>query len=120
MNDNFKSAPLPAIEMVAAERIRQVRTEGHTREHDDSHVGGELMAAAACYLSAAMCITAPDDPRAAPATYEPPVVPYWPWEPEAYKPSMSDAVRNLVKAGALIVAEIERLQRAPASTGDTQ
>ncbi len=37
----------------------------------------------------------------------------WPedWEAEAWKPS-ADPVRNLVKAGALIAAEIDRLQRA--------
>lgn len=34
----------------------------------------------------------------------------WPWADDWYKPG--DARRNLVKAGALIVAEIERLDRA--------
>ena len=31
----------------------------------------------------------------------------WPWPPEFWKPS-DDPVRNLVKAGALIAAEIDR------------
>ena len=34
----------------------------------------------------------------------------WPWDHEWWKPS-DDPVRNLVKAGALIAAEIDRLQR---------
>lgn len=34
----------------------------------------------------------------------------WPWDKEWWKPS-KDQVRNLVKAGALIAAEIDRLQR---------
>lgn len=39
---------------------------------------------------------------------------YWPWEPGWWKPgkgnSYADRVRELVKAGALIAAEIDRLQ----------
>lgn len=36
---------------------------------------------------------------------------YWPrrWSPDWYKPT--NAIRDLVKAGALIAAEIDRLQR---------
>jgi hypothetical protein len=34
----------------------------------------------------------------------------WPWDPSWWKPS-PDPIRNLVKAGALIAAEIDRLQR---------
>ena len=37
----------------------------------------------------------------------------WPWEDNAWKPS-GDPVWNLVKAGALIAAEIDRLARAKA------
>jgi hypothetical protein len=33
----------------------------------------------------------------------------WPWAPELWKPA--NARRDLVKAGALILAEIERLDR---------
>jgi hypothetical protein len=35
---------------------------------------------------------------------------YWPWDQEWWKPS-DDPIRNLAKAGALIAAEIDRLQR---------
>jgi hypothetical protein len=42
----------------------------------------------------------------------------WPWDASWWKPS-NDPVRNLVKAGALIAAEIDRLQRAAASTDES-
>lgn len=41
----------------------------------------------------------------------------WPWDEEWWKPS-EDPVRNLVKAGALIAAEIDRLQRVDGGEGD--
>lgn len=98
--------------LIAAERQRQVSIEGWTPEHDAEHRAGELTSAALCYLSAALCVINPDDPRAAPTCYEPPVAPYWPWEPEAFKATFDDPLRSLIKAGALIAAEIDRLQAA--------
>lgn len=56
-----------------------------------------MAVAAACY------IMADDDPRAD-------VPELWPWPSEWWKPT--DVRRDLVKAGALILAEIERLDRA--------
>ena len=82
------------IELIAEERKRQVDEEGWTEEHDDQHTCGELKIAAACYT------TLSDHP--APS--------FWPWLIEWWKPS-GDPIRNLVKAGALIAAEIDRLQR---------
>jgi len=38
----------------------------------------------------------------------------WPWEASWWKPS-DDPIRNLAKAGALIAAEIDRLQRKQGS-----
>lgn len=85
---------------VLAERRRQVTAEGWTREHDDEHSDGSLAAAAACYA-----ITAGGDPRdEAPG--------FWPWDESWWKPGTER--RNLVKAGALILAEIERIDRAAA------
>lgn len=85
------------IELIAAERQRQVQQEGWSIEHDAMHVEGELRDAAICY--AMVC-----DPRAGEN-----VLGIWPWETIWWKPS-EDQVRNLVKAGALIAAEIDRLQ----------
>lgn len=97
-------------ELIAAERQRQIRAEGYMDEHDDKHTDGELTQAARCYLSS----------RAHTEFFEradrPPSL--WPWEREWWKPS-SDHVRNLVKAGALIAAEIDRLQRLTAGKDST-
>jgi hypothetical protein len=90
----------PAAQDVLAERARQVSAEGWTPEHDDEHSRGEMAAAAACY-----CV-GDADPRADVPTL-------WPWAPEWWKPGTER--RMLVKAGALILAELERLDRAAAS-----
>lgn len=90
-------------ELIAAERQRQIDAEGWTPDHDDEHGGGELADAAFVYL---WHVTT----RAFPTPGQPPRL-FWPWAPEWYKPS-DDPVRNLVKAGALIAAEIDRLERS--------
>ncbi len=75
---------------VMAERQRQIYKELWTTAHDDKYKDNELSRAAACY---ALGVTA-----------------YWPlkwqgwWKPTSRR-------RDLVKAGALILAEIERLDR---------
>lgn len=93
---------MSAIDDVAAERQRQKDVEGWTADHDDAHSGGEMALAAACYA-------APRFVGFAGAVFG--ALP-WPWERAWWKPR--DARRNLVKAGALIIAEIERLDRASA------
>ncbi|MGP1629956.1 MAG: hypothetical protein ACTS8S_00545 [Giesbergeria sp.] len=87
---------------VLAERQRQISAEGWTPEHDDEHYLGELSQAAACYASQAF------------GNYGLPT--YWPWAAKWWKPS-KDPRRNLIKAGALILAEIERMDRAARKQG---
>lgn len=85
---------------VLAERRRQVTAEGWTSESDDQYEDGELIDAAACYAQDSSlwnCIGEPPSD--------------WPWSDEWWKPS-KNMRRNLVKAGALILAEIERRDRA--------
>lgn len=84
---------------VLAERQRQISAEGWTLRHDDKYDMGQLSSAAGCYAMFTLAF--------------PPGVParYWPWSSEWWKRSQ-DQRRNLVKAGALILAEIERLDRA--------
>lgn len=95
------------IERIAAERQRQISIEGWTPEHDDAHVYGELLSAAYCYFWLARDIK------------QVPTQPYaWPWDRSWWKPS-ADPIRNLEKAGALIAAEIDRLQRVAAVCRDT-
>lgn len=87
----------PAILDVISERQRQRSVEGWTTEHDDAYQNNELADAAACYA-----IHANNQGFSTPA--------HWPWDPEWWK--QSGARRDLVKAGALILAEIERIDRA--------
>ncbi|EOA4330897.1 hypothetical protein ACH2GM_003135 [Pseudomonas aeruginosa] len=93
---------------VQAERRRQVEAEGWTPEHDDGHSHGQMARAAACYALAGS--SAPNDGTAALL-----VSLAWPWDEQWWKPST--ARRDLVKACALALAEIERLDRAAATQG---
>lgn len=96
------------IESVAAERRRQVEVEGWTPEHDDEHRRGELGHAAQAYLSSALYL---DHSLLGPGPQmEPPAL--WPgdWDPNLWKPKSKR--EDLVRAAALIVAEIDRLDRA--------
>ncbi|OZI59905.1 hypothetical protein [Bordetella genomosp. 11] len=88
----------PAARDVLAERQRQISVEGWHAAEDDNHEDGQMAAAAACYAMFTQAYP-PGDP-----------VQYWPWDKSWWKPSTPR--RNLVKAGALILAEIERLDRA--------
>jgi Lar family restriction alleviation protein len=91
---------------VLDERARQIDEEGWTPEHDDRHAAGTLACAAACYSFAAFHDSYFRDDGS-------PVG--WPWARQWWKPT--NARRDLVKAGALILAEIERLDRAVAKRG---
>ncbi|MFL7749326.1 ead/Ea22-like family protein [Raoultella ornithinolytica] len=82
---------------VLAERQRQVAAEGWTAERDDSYQNSELADAAACYA-----IHAHNQGFSTPA--------HWPWSTTWWK--QTNPRRDLVKAGALILAEIERIDRA--------
>jgi hypothetical protein len=107
------------IELIAAERQRQIEKEGWTPEHDASHDMGELSEAAVCYATVASAEARGSN------VGEWPVYMFngfndsnltWPFADKDWKPS-DDPIRNLVKAGALIAAEIDRLQRAQLKGG---
>jgi hypothetical protein len=95
-----------AVFDVIAERERQINEEGFSVEHDEQHEAGELSAAGAAYALSASDQLFPlsvgdgaDD------------IPHllWPWPSDWWKPTTPR--RDLVKAAALIIAEIERLDR---------
>lgn len=94
------------IEEIAAERKRQIEVEGWTPEHDDRRGDGSLARAAAAYAHASTKIH-PHQARQSTVISK-----LWPFDWLWFKPKNSR--RNLVIAGALIVAEIERLDRAAA------
>lgn len=114
----------PAAIDVLLERQRQVDKEGWTPEHDDEHDSGELAAAGAAYALHAADHLHPHSQGD--GRNEAPI--FWPWqngvcgrgegpektEPAWWKPGTPR--RDLVKAGALILAEIERLDRASKSS----
>lgn len=98
---------LQILNEIGLERARQVEAEGFDEAHDDAHDKGELARAAAAYCVQASYSDKVQRERAKHG--QPPVV--WPfrWSWAWWKPK--DRRRNLVRAAALIVAEIERLDR---------
>ncbi|WP_260871896.1 hypothetical protein [Escherichia coli] len=88
-----------AVQSVIAERQRHQSAEGWTPEHDDQYSKSQLLWASSCYVLNAIhpFNRIPFD---------------WPWTPEWWKPT--NPRRDLVKAGALILAEIERIDRQEA------
>lgn len=96
------------LKEIQAERERQAQSKGWTAEHDDHHHNGELALAAACYAAPVRVFVAEQKVGRG---YEP-FTQYedaWPWTDAWWKPK--DRRRDLIRAGALIVAEIERLDR---------
>lgn len=126
--DQACSAMLGALETqaakdVLAERDRQKSAEGWSLEHDDEHKTGDLAKAAACYALAASYDDFARDARRPneKLTREwtngryTEIRSLWPWDWGWWKPK--DRRRDLVRSGALILAEIERLDRAARSAG---
>jgi hypothetical protein len=87
---------------VLIERRRQITSERRTMGLDDATAHGQLSRAAACYALSGAC--PPSDGTAALL-----VSLAWPWDESWWKPTTQR--RDLVKAGALILAELERLDR---------
>jgi len=86
------------------ERRRQIEEEGWTANRDDEYNHGELARAAACYAK-------PGPHRRYVSTIRGNIPSDWPWLAMWWKPTPDDRIRELEKAGALIAAEIDRLQR---------
>ena len=90
---------MSVIEEVVAERRRQVEEEGFIPEYDDQYHSRQLAYAAACYA-----FRATDSNLSYSIIKE-----IWPFSMHWWKPTSPR--RNLIKAAALIVAEIERIDR---------
>jgi len=111
---------MTGVELIAAERKRQIEEEGWTPEHDAQHYEGELAIAGACYALGEKHVHVHiprrinssrgidencyqyDFTKAGPEQIT------WPWNEKWWKPK--DRIRDLVRAGALIAAEVDRLQ----------
>lgn len=101
----------PALLAIAAERRRQVEVEGWTAEHDDAHAAGEMARAGACYAlhGARAAVPLHDAGGRRLVTIDVGAECFWPWQTAWWKPQ--DMRRNLVRAGALIAAELDRSDR---------
>lgn len=87
-----------AIIDVMTERQRQIDEEGYDLERDKRYVLGELSMGAVAYVVQSEWL--------------------WPWPADCFKPK--DRRRDLVRAAAMIIADIERMDRAqaPAPVGE--
>ena len=125
------------IELITEERQRQIKTEGWTSEYDAQHKNFEISGAAACYIAKTISRHLENVSH----TNQSPLAEFkvydfgeynflvnsgdrgdrrirkagwrngWPWDKKWWKPS-DDPIKNLIKAGALIAAEIDRLQNS--------
>lgn len=103
---------MSVIDEIAAERRRQIEVEGWTPEHDDEHLEGELAIAGGCYAiygGGRRDLTLRTKSNSTGFKGEVYVARGWPWDAAWWKPK--DPRRDLIRAAALIVAEIERMDR---------
>lgn len=82
----------PALELIRAERIRHIEEKGYDARHDDRCTDGQLAGMAGWYA----------DEHAGELE--------WPWEDDW--PERGNRVQDLVRAGSLYAAEVDRLLRA--------
>jgi hypothetical protein len=102
------------VQLIADERKRQIENEGYDATHDSQYKNSVLGNAGICY--AVMAGGSPEIRNAvreqASAGHAPKG---WPWGLEFWRPSAGDSdaerIKELVKAGALLAAEIDRLNR---------
>jgi len=101
--------PCTGSERIRFERWRQLVLKGFSFDHDDRHVDGELAMAALAYTEAG--IVSQIRPDVSVYLSSPPPTGWgWPWQRSEWKPS-DDPIENLVRAGALIAAEVDRRLR---------
>ena len=90
---------MTGIEQIAKERRRQIKDEHWSLAHDkEEHTHFELTDAAIAYAIAAQ------EANGFPQDIRPSA-----WWPESWDFKPADSIKCLVKAGALIAAEIDRL-----------
>lgn len=103
-----------AAKDVLAERAAHATREGWTPKHDDQHDSGEMARAAGVYAIGASGEGWAFNDFKYGDDGEPLFPAYWPWDARWFKPKGDR--EDLVRAGALILAEIERIDRAASNT----
>lgn len=87
---------MSGVERIAAARQKQLEVKGYTKENDQQYTQGQLVYAAMAYAG---------------ETIEMDGIFMWPWDLQFWEPAEDgDPIRNLERAGALIAAEIDRLE----------
>jgi hypothetical protein len=114
------------VELIAEERKRQIEIEGWDKKHDSLHSHGQMIGAAACYAVNALNKSHTSDfarvqiygipePQETLHGVKYPTkgewVDAWPWDKRWDKREKHDAIRSLTIAGALIAAELDRLNK---------
>lgn len=101
---------MTGIELITQERQRQIDSEGYTPEHDDEHDLGELGLAAALYALPYDARVLDNHPLLKQDDFIGLQIALEIGCDFIVKPE-PDNIKRLVKAGALIAAEIDRLHR---------
>ena len=83
-----------AVKDVLAERQKQIALNGYSAEHDAQYVNAELSLAAISYADPSVTSSSAPVPK------------LWPWQIDFWRPGSRR--ENLVRAAALIIAEIDR------------
>lgn len=95
---------MTGVELIAAERQRQIEQEGWTASHDEQHKTGQLALVAALYATPVPLFSVKNGDQEL-FWWDP-----WPWSRQWDKRRKHGRLRRLEIAGALIAAEIDRLQ----------
>lgn len=129
------------VDLIAQERQRQIEVEKFDLSHDEFYKNGELMGAAGCYVANALSKHLEEvahtnqSPLAHFEVYDLGELDFqvnsgdrgdrrirkagwidgWPWDAEWDKRKKHDKLRSLVIAGALIVAQIEKMLQSNAN-----
>lgn len=108
LNDIFKSwadeytpfdpQTLTVLKSIGIERMRQINSEGYSKEHDDEHTDGSIANAAAHYICADENIN------------------LWTWDKNFDKKEKHDRDKQLLIGATMAVAEIERRNRLDKTT----
>lgn len=103
----LKQPPKTGAELIAIERERQMSVEGWDAQHDDEHLDYDLASVGALYALNLLLTKHPNY-----SMFFDKIFSWWyPWDGMYWKPTPDNPIKQLTKAGALIAAEIDRLQR---------
>jgi len=102
------------IELIAEKRRQQIENKGYDSKHDSQY--SKFLPSKSPLVFAAICYAMPDGGIDEFSNSGQFCKKYWPWNWESFKPGVgaypASRINELAKAGALIAAEIDRLQNS--------